>query len=68
MNDGSIFLKKHFALMLSLFNYTDYYLICLYLSLIHISVGVFTFPQVKLSIHALLSLNDKTIACLLYTS
>ena len=24
------------------------------------SVGVFTFPQVKLSIHALLSLNDKT--------
>jgi len=30
MNDGSIFLKKQFALMLSLFNYTDYYLIFLY--------------------------------------
>ena len=30
MNYGSMFLKKQFALMLSLFNYTDYYLICLY--------------------------------------
>lgn len=30
MNDGSMFLKKQFALMLSLFNYTDYYIMCLY--------------------------------------
>ena len=30
MNDGSMFLKKEFALMLSLFNYTDYYIMCLY--------------------------------------
>ena len=28
MNDGSMFLKKQFALMLSLFNYTDYYIMC----------------------------------------
>ena len=37
-------------------------IIILSILIVNAIIGVFTFPQVKLSIHALLSLNDKTIA------
>lgn len=34
-----MFLKKQFALMLSLFNYTDYYIMCLYSMKTSVFVG-----------------------------